>query len=84
MVHEQYYSIAQSAEILGVDGETVLAWVHSNQLPAVDISKKPNSKRPTWRIADADLGRFLIARRSKVASNPTPKATKPKATKRYV
>lgn len=64
MVDGRYYTIQQAAETLGCDDETVLAWIHSGELVAVNLCKSRAGKRPTWRIAEADLGRFLIARRN--------------------
>lgn len=83
MVDVKYYTIQQAAEILGFDTETILAWVHSGELVAHNLCKARNGKRPTWRIAEADLGRFLISRRN---ANPEPaaKTVKRPPVKQYV
>lgn len=84
MVDTRYYSTTEAATILGIDDETVLAWIHSGQLPAVNVCKKKNGKRPTWRIAEADLGRLLLARRSQTPPAPAPKTSKRPTPKQYV
>jgi hypothetical protein len=83
MVDIKYYTVKQVAEIFGCDDETVTGWINSSQLAAHDICKTPGGKRPTWRIAEADLGRFLIARRkasdvAPLARQRTPKQPQPK------
>lgn len=80
----KFYSVGQAAELLACDVETVLAWIHSGELVAVDICKSKNRKRPTWRLSDAELGRFLITRRNRV-SVVLPSVKKQKvAPKQYV
>jgi len=85
MVDSRYYSTPAAAEVLAVDVEQILRWIHSGDLPAYDVSKQ-GSKRPTWRIAEADLARFLMGRRSPASQvQPTaPKAQKRPPVKQYV
>lgn len=66
----RYYTPDQAAEVLGVDGEKVLGWIHSGELAASNVGSRPDGGKPRWRIAEADLGRFLIARRHPAASRP--------------
>jgi hypothetical protein len=40
----------QYAGKLGVRGPQVLGWINSGQLRAIDVSSKPGTGRPTWRI----------------------------------
>ena len=77
---EQHYSIQQSADMLDCDGETLLAQIHSGELVAVNIAKKPDAKRPTWRIAESELGRWLLRRSNAkpVAAVATQKRPTPK------
>jgi excisionase family DNA binding protein len=42
--------------------DTVLTWIHTGELPAVNVSA--GAGRPTWRIDPADLERFLAGRRA--------------------
>jgi excisionase family DNA binding protein len=52
---------------------TVLGWIHSGELRAVNLSA--GGKRATWRVAAADLEAFLAARRTVTpAARPTRRA----------
>jgi hypothetical protein len=44
----------------------VLAWIHGGELAAANVSA--GSGRPTWRVSEADLDRFLAGRRAVPAS----------------
>ncbi|MCC7273118.1 MAG: helix-turn-helix domain-containing protein [Alphaproteobacteria bacterium] len=55
MPHDRYQTVQELAERLEVAEETVRRWIKSGELRAIDIGKG-------WRIADADLERFLNAR----------------------
>lgn len=84
MVDSRYYSTPAAAEVVGVDVEQILGFIHSGELAAYDISKK-GSKRPTWRIAEADLAKFLMARRSPASQvKPVAKVAKRPEVKQYV
>jgi excisionase family DNA binding protein len=62
MVDQKYYTIQEAAKVLACDDETILAQIHSGELPAVNIARRLQSKRPTWRIAEGELGRWLLKR----------------------
>lgn len=85
MVDERYYKIQEAAEILACDDETILSWIHSGELDAVNICKSPSGKRPTWRIPESGLGRHLISRRHPASQQVAPanRQTR-KQTKQYV
>ena len=55
MPHDRYQTVQELAERLEVAEETVRRWIKSGELRAIDIGKG-------WRIADADLERFLKTR----------------------
>jgi excisionase family DNA binding protein len=76
----KYYSISEASELLGCDGETILAQIHSGEIAAVNIAKKIDAKRPTWRIAESELGRWLLRRSNAkpVAAVATQKRPTPK------
>jgi excisionase family DNA binding protein len=83
MVDQRYYSIQQASEMLECDDETILAQIHSGELSAVNIAKKVDAKRPTWRIAESELGRWLL-RRSNSKPVAAPKIEKRPQPKQYV
>lgn len=49
---DQYQTVKEVADRLKVAEATVRHWIRSGELRAIDIGKG-------WRIADADLDRFL-------------------------
>ena len=59
----------QIVDQLGVHIDTVLSWIHQNQLKASNIA---SGSRPRWRIAKTDLAAFLDSR-----SNQQQATTKP-------
>jgi excisionase family DNA binding protein len=55
MPQDRYQTVRELADRLEVAEATVRHWIKSGELRAIDIGKG-------WRIADADLARFLKAR----------------------
>ncbi|MDP3315228.1 MAG: helix-turn-helix domain-containing protein [Devosia sp.] len=55
MPQDRYQTVQELADRLEVAEATVRQWIKSGELRAIDIGKG-------WRIADADLERFLEAR----------------------
>ncbi len=55
MPHDRYQTVQELADRLEVAEATVRQWIKSGELRAIDIGRG-------WRIADADLERFLKAR----------------------
>ena len=53
MPHDRYQTVNEVAERLKVAEATVRHWIRLGELRAINIGKG-------WRIADADLQRFLI------------------------
>ena len=82
MAIDRQYTPQQAAEILGVSDDGIVAMIHSGELVAVNVARAADSMRPRWRIAESDLGRFLIARRHPASMEPN--ATKPKRTRQAV
>jgi hypothetical protein len=67
---DAYLSPQTIADRLGLAKvDRVLSWIHSGELVALNVSARPG--RPTWRVAAADLDRFLAGRRTRPA---TPRA----------
>ena len=84
MVDQRYYSVQEAAKVLSCDDETILAQIHSGELPAVNIAKKKDAKRPTWRIAESELGRWVLRRGNAPKQLPAPKQVKRPKPKQYV
>ena len=76
MVDQKYYTVQEAANVLACDDETILAQIHSGELPAVNIARRLQAKRPTWRIAEGELGRWLLKRGNAAKQEIAPKPTK--------
>ena len=76
MVDQKYYTVQEAANVLACDDETILAQIHSGELPAVNIARRLQAKRPTWRIAEGELGRWLLKRGNAAKQEITPKQAK--------
>jgi len=46
----------------GVGLHTVLAWVRSGELRALNVGRKPGAKKPRWRITTEALEAFELRR----------------------
>lgn len=84
MVDQKYYSIQEACKLLACDDETILAQIHSGELPAVNIAKRVDAKRPTWRISEAELGRWLLKRGNAPKQVVAPKQAKRRVPKQFV
>jgi excisionase family DNA binding protein len=64
------YSIRQIAERFAVGQHTVLGWIKSGELTAVNVSRRPGCK-PHWRITSEALQAFELLRSAQpVESQP--------------
>ena len=61
MSKPEYLTPPQVSALLGVGHDKILAWVHSGELRAVDLSAT-RGKRPRWRISRQALDDFLSCR----------------------
>ncbi|WP_171473414.1 helix-turn-helix domain-containing protein [Frigoriglobus tundricola] len=68
-------TVRDAAERFGVGPATVLAWIRAGELPAVNVSRSPRSKKPRWRVSEAALAAFEARR----AGTPPPSARAPPA-----
>jgi excisionase family DNA binding protein len=59
----------------GVNETTVLGWIHSGELKAVNVGRRAGLKRPRWRVSAEAVAAFEAAR----TATPTPTA---RATRR--
>jgi hypothetical protein len=65
-----HFTVRQVRERYGiVKDDVVLAWIHSGELRALNVSS--GKGRPTWRIAAADLDAFEERRRAVPVSATT-------------
>jgi excisionase family DNA binding protein len=62
------YSVRDLRERYGVSEHTVLQWIRSGELRAINVGRRPGAKKPRWRVTQAALDAFEAAR------TPTPSA----------
>jgi excisionase family DNA binding protein len=60
------FSIKNIRERFGVSEHTVLTWIHTGELRAVNVGRKAGAKKPRWRITQEALEAFEVLR------TPTP------------
>lgn len=70
---ERHYRVKETAELACVEIETVLWWIETKELKAINVAKNPNGKRPRWRIAETELAKFLLRRQTQ--DQPLPAKT---------
>lgn len=72
------YKVNDLMERFGVSQHTVLAWIDSGELRAVDVSRKRGGK-PRWRITAEALEAFENGRTKTPAPPPAPRRKKRQA-----
>ncbi len=82
MTYDRFLSPPQVGRILRTGADKVLIFIARGELKATNVSL---SERPRWKIAPADLQRFLDARSNQRPARPqrTRRAI-PKPGKQYV
>ncbi len=55
------FRVSQIAERHGVKSQTVLAWIHSGELRAINVACRASS-RPQWRVSAESMKSFEAAR----------------------
>jgi excisionase family DNA binding protein len=69
-------SVHDLCERYGVSEHTVLGWIRSGELRAVNVGRRPGSKKPRWRVTAEALAAFETAR------TPTPPPPRARRRKR--
>jgi excisionase family DNA binding protein len=52
------HSVRDLCERYGVSEHTVLGWIHSGELPAVNVGRRLGAKKPRWRITQEAMEAF--------------------------
>jgi excisionase family DNA binding protein len=63
MIEDKWYTVAEIAERLKVEDQTVRRWLKSRELVGSNFGG-----RTGWRIREADVNAFLEARAGKAAA----------------
>ena len=56
------YTVQDIEERYGVTVHTVLRWIHSGELRAVNVGRKPDARKPRWRVSQESLDAFELGR----------------------
>lgn len=59
-------SVKQICERYGVGKHSVLQWIRTSELRAINVGHRPGAKKPRWRITEDALAAFEALR------TPTP------------
>jgi hypothetical protein len=69
------YTVHDIQRRYSVTVHTVLGWIRSGDLRAINVGRRPGAKKPRWRITEAALEAFELAR---TPSPPPPRARRRK------
>lgn len=67
------HTVNDIAKLFGVHEGTVLAWIASGELKAVNVGVSLARKKPRWRITEKALEDFQLLRASMPPATPTPR-----------
>ena len=56
------FTVKQISEILGVGIPVVLGWISRTELRAMNVARRMNAKRPTWRVTQESFEAFCQLR----------------------
>lgn len=76
-----YLTVKEIATRLAVNNTKVLRWINDGELRAIDVSSKPGTGRPRWRVSPEWLKAFEDGRSNRP---PTPKPHKRRAGRSYI
>jgi excisionase family DNA binding protein len=70
-------SVRDLCERYGVSEHTVLGWIRSGELRAVNVGRRPGAKKPRWRITQESLDAFEALRTPSPPPPRTPRRKQP-------
>ena len=70
------FTVQEIQRRYSVTVHTVLGWIRSGELRAVNVGRKPGAKKPRWRITEKALEQFEAVR------TPTPPLPRTRRRKR--
>ncbi len=71
------FSVDEVRQRYGVTEGTVLGWIHSGELKAINVGRKPGSKRPRWRVPQSAIETFELIRTASSTPAPSRKIRRP-------
>jgi excisionase family DNA binding protein len=70
------YTVEDVTDRYGVIEHTVLKWIHSGELKAINVGRTPAARKPLWRITEQALAEFEAKR---TPAPPPPRAKRRKS-----
>lgn len=55
----RYYSPAEAAELMGLNGQTVRRYLRQHRIRAVKLQASPRQRNAPWRIPESALTEFM-------------------------
>jgi len=71
VVSKRALTVKELAEHFRVGEGTVLRWIRSGELRAVNVGRRPGAKKPRWRITPEALETFELVRTHNAPPPPT-------------
>lgn len=59
---------AELAKDARISINKIIAWIHSGELPAMNVATDAEGQRPRWRVAESDWEAFQLRRSTKPPS----------------
>ncbi len=69
---DRTFCVRDLTEKFSVSEHTVLEWIRSGELRAINVGVSPGKKKPRWRISESALAEFELAR----TASPPPTRTR--------
>jgi excisionase family DNA binding protein len=69
-MNDRTFTVQEICERYRVTQQTVLSWINSGQLRAINVGRRMSTKKPRWRVTQQALDSFEMLR----ASTPPPLA----------
>ena len=66
-------TVADLCDKFGVTEHTVLTWIRSGEMSAVNVGRHPGAGKPRWRISPEAVAAFELSRESGGTPTPQPK-----------
>jgi hypothetical protein len=70
------YSVSDLSERFGVKTTTILHWIKTLQLRAINVGRELGLKKPRWRVNEQSLAEFEAARTLGQPASPKKKKRK--------
>lgn len=62
MTDRRALNVKELCERFAVGEHTILGWIKSGELRAINVGRRPGSKKPRWRVTAEALATFELVR----------------------